>query len=60
MFAEDRLLSFALSFGLLLIRDLAGHGAGHVELVDVERGLTEGGHVGVHACIAVGGAAECS
>lgn len=59
LLADDRLLSFALSsFGLLFIRDLAGHGAGHVQLVDVQRGLIEGGHGGVHACVAVGRAAE--
>lgn len=38
----DRLLSLAFGFGLSLIGDFAGHGAGHVELVDVEGGLTEG------------------
>lgn len=43
-----------------LVGDLAGDGAGHVELVDVQGGLAEGGHGGVHACIAVGGAAEGS
>lgn len=49
-----RLVRLALAF----IRDLAGDGAGHVELVDVQRGLTEGRHGGVHACIAIGGAAQ--
>lgn len=58
MLAEGRLIRFALGFGLALVRDLAGHGAGHVQLVDVQAGLAEGRHGGVHACIAVGGAAE--
>lgn len=42
LLVEDRLLSLAFGFGLSLIRDFAGHGAGHIELVDVESGLTEG------------------
>lgn len=41
LLVEDRLLGLAFGFGLL-VRELAGHGAGHVELVDVEGGLTEG------------------
>lgn len=60
LLVEDGLLSFPFSFGLCFVWDFAGHCAGHVELVDVERGLTEGGHGGVHACIAVGRAAERS
>lgn len=56
----NRLFSFAFSFGFSLIRDFAGHGARDVELVDVEGGLTEGWHGGVHACIAIGRTAECS
>lgn len=58
MFAEDGLVRLALHFALPLVGDLAGHGAGHVQLVDVQAGLAEGRHGGVHACIAVGGAAE--
>lgn len=58
LLAEGRLVRLALGFGLALVRDLAGHGAGHVQLVDVQAGLAEGRHGGVHACIAVGGAAE--
>ena len=46
-----------VAFALALVRDLAAHGAGHVELVDVQRGLAEGRHGRVHACIAVGGGA---
>lgn len=42
LLVEDRLLSFAFRFGLSLIGDFAGHGASHIELVDVEGGLTEG------------------
>lgn len=53
------LFGLAFGLGLPLIGDFAGHGARHIELVDVEGGLTEGRHGGVHACIAVGGAAEC-
>lgn len=60
LLVEDRLVSLAFGFGFTLIWDFAGHGAGHVELVDVERGLTEGRHGGVHACIAIGRTAECS
>lgn len=56
LLVEDSILSFAFSFGFCLIWDFAGHCAGHVELVDVECGLTEGGH----ACIAVRRAAERS
>ena len=58
LLVKGTLLSLAFGFGLSLVRDLAGHGAGHVQLVDVQGGLTEGGHGGVHACIAIGGAAE--
>lgn len=42
LLVEDRLLGLAFSFGLSVVRDFAGHGAGHIELVDVEGGLTEG------------------
>lgn len=58
LLAEGRLVRLALGFGLPFVGDLAGHGAGHVELVDVQAGLAEGRHGGVHACIAVGRAAE--
>lgn len=58
LLAEGRLVRLALGFGLPFVRDLAGHGAGHVELIDVQAGLAEGRHGGVHACIAVGRAAE--
>lgn len=37
-----RLLSLAFRFGLSIVGDFAGHAAGHIELVDVEGGLTEG------------------
>lgn len=47
------------SFGLSIIRDFASHGAGDVELVDVEGGLTEGRHGGVHARVTIGRTAEC-
>lgn len=60
LLVEDSIFSFAFRFGLSLVRDFAGHRAGHVELVDVEGGLTEGGHGGVHACIAIWRAAESS
>lgn len=50
---------------LLLLRgrfsfvwDFIGVATGHVELVDVQRGLAEGGHGGVDAGVAIGGAAE--
>lgn len=43
---------------LSLIRDLARDRTRHVQFVDVQSGFTEGGHGGVHACIAIGGAAE--
>lgn len=56
---EDELLGFAFSFGLCIIRDFASHGAGNVELVDVEGGLTEGWHSGVHAGVTIGRTAEC-
>lgn len=59
MLAEDGLFRLALDFALPLVRDLAGHGAGNVQLVDVQTGLAEGRHGGVHACIAVRGAAQC-
>lgn len=57
MLVEERLISLALSFGLSVVREFARHAAGHIELVDVQRGFTERGH-GVHACIAIGRAAE--
>lgn len=60
LLAEDGLFRLALDFALPLVRDLVGHGAGHVQLVDVQAGLAEGRHGGVHACIAVGGAAQRS
>lgn len=41
LLAEDRLFGLALSFGLSVVRDFARHAAGHVELVDVQRGFTE-------------------
>lgn len=43
---------------LSLVWDLARNRTRHVQFVDVQGGLAEGGHGGVHACIAVGGAAE--
>lgn len=43
---------------LSLIWDLACNWTWHVQFVDVQSGFTEGGHGGVHACIAIGGAAE--
>lgn len=58
LFAKGRLFTFALSFGLSFVGNFAGHGAGHIELVDVKSVLAEGRHGGVHACIAIGGAAE--
>lgn len=58
LLAEGRLVRLALGFGLPFVGDLASHGAGHIELVDVQAGLAEGRHGGVHACIAVGRAAE--
>ena len=42
LLTEDRLFSFAFGFGLSLVRDFAGHGAGNIELVDVKCGLAEG------------------
>lgn len=60
LFVQGRLLSPAFSFGLSIIRDFTGHGAGHIQLVDVQAGLTEGGHGGVHAGVAIGGAVERS
>lgn len=59
LLARGGLFSFALRFGISLIRDFAGHCAGHVELVNVKCGLAEGRHGCVHACIAIGRAAEC-
>lgn len=58
LLVDDRLIGLAFSLGFSLIGDLAGHGAGHKQLVDVQSGFTEGGHGGVHARIAVWGAAE--
>lgn len=37
-----RFLHLALSFGLAIIRQLGGHAAGHVELIDVQGGFAEG------------------
>lgn len=53
LLVEDSLLSLAFRFRLSFVWYFAGHGARHIELVDIEGGLTEGGHGGVH-CIAVG------
>lgn len=60
LLVRDRLLRLAFGFGLSLIGDFAGHVAGHIELVDVEGGLTEGRYGGVHARVAIGRTAECS
>lgn len=57
MFRHNGLLCL-VCLALSLVRDLTGDGAGDIKLIDVQGGLAEGGHGGVHACIAVGGAAE--
>ncbi len=59
LFAQRNLISL-VRLAFALVRNLAGGGAGHVELVDVQRGLAERGHGRVHACIAIGGTAKGS
>lgn len=53
-------LVWLVRFGFSFIWDLVGDRAGHIQLVDVQAGLAEWGHGRVHACIAIGGAAQGS
>lgn len=57
LLARQRLL--LLFWGCFsFVGDLVGVVTGHVQFVYVQGGLAEGSHGGVHACIAVGGAAQ--
>lgn len=56
----DRSVLHLFLLVLPLVWDFACNRAGHIKFVDVQCGFAEWGHSGIHACIAIGGAAKGS